>query len=132
MKGVDTTFIIDVLRNNSSAVLKSLELDKEPLVFTTEANVYELVVGISQQKTNKEKALHDMETIINKMTVLPLDHKAAIKAGQISARLCENGKMIDDIDCLTAGILLTNGCSTIVTRNIKHFSRISELKAEAY
>ena len=132
MKGVDTTFLIDVLKNDSAAVLKSLELDKEPIIFTTETNVYELVVGIAQQKANKEKAMYDMETLLNRITVLPLDHKAAIKAGHISGRLIETGKMIDDIDCLAAGILITNGCNVIVTRNAKHFERIEGLKVESY
>lgn len=131
MKAVDTTFIIDLLRNNKAAVVKSIDLDKEPMVFTTEANTYEVVSGI-QQNPNKEKALHDIEVLLSKLTVLPLDHKAAIKAGQISGTLLRQGKMIDDIDCLTAGIILTNGCGTIVTRNTKHFERIAELKVETY
>ncbi|MBI4162185.1 MAG: type II toxin-antitoxin system VapC family toxin [Candidatus Aenigmarchaeota archaeon] len=132
MKGIDTTFLIDVLRNDNAAVLKSLELDKETIVFTTESCVYELVSGICRQKTNKERLMHDMETILNKMTVLPLDHKAAVKAGEISANLTEKGRIIDDIDCLTAGILLTNGCNNIVTRNVRHFERIDNLKVENY
>jgi predicted nucleic acid-binding protein len=111
--------------------MKSIELDKEIMVFTTEANVYEVVSGI-QQKQNKEKVLHDVELLLSRLTVLPLDHKAAIKAGQISGALLHSGKMIDDIDCLTAGIVLTNGCNTIVTRNAKHFGRIAELKVETY
>lgn len=129
MKAVDTTFIIDLLRNTREAVMKSIELDNETIVFTTEANVYEVVSGIQQ---NKEKALHDIEVLLSRLTVLPLDHKAAIKSGQISGTLLRSGKMIDDIDCLTAGIILTNGCNTIVTRNKKHFERIAELKVETY
>ncbi len=132
MKAVDTTFIVDILRNDRGALIKSIELDKEPIVFTTEASVYEAVAGIWQQKTNKEKALHAFETLLNRLTVLPLDHKAAIKAGQISGELSKQGKMIDDIDCLVAGIILTNGCDTVVTRNSRHFSRIDDLKVEGY
>ncbi|MDI6721614.1 MAG: PIN domain-containing protein [Candidatus Aenigmarchaeota archaeon] len=132
MKGVDTTFIIDVLRNNKEAVVKSLDLDKEPLVFITEANVYEIVSGIWQQKTNKEKAMRDLNALLNKFAVLPLDRKASIKAGQIAGKLSESGKMIDDIDCLAAGILLANGCNTIISRNVKHFGRIEGLNVESY
>lgn len=131
MKAIDTTFIIDILRNDKNALMKSIELDKEPIVFTTEANVYEVVSGI-QQKINKEKALHDLEVLLSRLTILPLDHKATIKAGRISGELLQEGKMIDDIDCLTAGIALTNGCDTIVTRNAKHFGRVAELKVEIY
>ena len=132
MKAVGTTFLIDVLKNNKDALLKSLELDKEPMIFTTEANVYEIVSGIWQQKTNKERALNELETLINKLTVLPLDHKASLKAGQISGTLMQQGKMIDDLDCIMAGIVLTNGCDTIVTRNSRHFKRIEGLNIEEY
>lgn len=131
MRALDTTFLIDILRNDTNAVVKSLELDKEPIVFTTEANVYEVVSGI-QRAINKQKALHDLETLLSRLTVLSLDHKAAIKSGQIAGRLLQQGKMIDDIDCLTAGIILTNGCNTIVTRNAKHFRRIEGLNVESY
>jgi len=132
MKGIDTTFLIDILRNDKGAVVKGIELDKEPLVFTTEANVYEIASGVWQQKINKEKALHDIEVLLDKLTVLPLDHKGAIRAGQIAGTLSRQGKMIDDIDCLAAGILLTNGCSTIISRNVKHFRRIEGLDVENY
>ncbi len=132
MKGVDSTFLIDVLRNRKEAVFKSIELDRAPLVFTTEANVYEIISGIYQHKINREKALHDFDLLLSKLTVLPLDRKASIKAGQISGKLSQEGKMIDDIDCIVAGIFLTNGCSTIITRNIKHFERINEIKVESY
>ncbi len=130
MKGVDTTFLIDLLRKSPSAVAKAVELDAEPIVFTTEANVYEIVSGI--RNTNTEKALQDLESLLSRMVVLPLDRKASIYAGLISSELMLKGKMIDDIDCLVAGILLTNGCETVVTRNVKHFERIDGLKVESY
>lgn len=132
MKGIDTAFIIDLMRNDKGAVTKALELDKEPIAFTTEANVYEIISGIWQQNINQEKALQDMGIFLSKVTVLPLDRRGAIRAGQIAAKLSKQGKMIDDIDCLTAGILLTNGCNVIVSRNTKHFERIEELKTENY
>ena len=94
--------------------------------------MYEIVSGIEQQKTNKKKALHDFDLLLDKLNVLQLDRKSAIKAGKIAGTLSQKGKMIDDIDCLTAGIILTNGCSAIVTRNVRHFERIEGLKAESY
>jgi predicted nucleic acid-binding protein len=131
MKAVDTTFLIDILRKNTQAVAKSIELDDEPFVFTTEANVYEIVSGI-RKDTNIVQALSDLEKMLNTVTVLSLDHKASIKAGLISRTLMQKGEMVDDIDCLTAGILLTNGCNTIITRNKKHFERIKDLRIEEY
>ena len=131
MKGVDTTFLIHLLRKDPNATAKAVELDNEPLVFTTEANVYEIVSGIKPNE-NVDRILQDLGALLNKLVVLPLDRKASIKAGFIFSTLMKQGKTIDDIDCLTAGILLTNGCEKIVTRNTKHFERISGLIVEVY
>ena len=131
MKGVDTTFLIHLLKKDTGALSKAIELESEPMVFTTEANVYEIVSGIGRTDDGN-RALHDLEILLNRLVVLPLDHKASIKAGLLSRELTQKGKMIDDIDCLIAGILLTNGCETIITRNVKHFERIEGLKTEKY
>ena len=131
MKGVDTTFLIGILRKDAGAIAKAIELDGEPLVFTTEANVYEVVTGISKS-INVKAAMQDLETLLDRLIVLPVDHKAAIKSGLISRDLLLKGQMIDDIDCIIAGTLLSNGCDTIVTRNVKHFQRIPNLKIESY
>lgn len=130
MKGIDTTFLIHLLRKDPQATLKALELDKEPIIYTTEANVYEIVSGV--KTVNRDRALYDIENLLSRMIVLPLDRKASIKAGFIASELSEQGKMIDDIDCLIAGILITNGCETIITRNLKHFERIKGLTIETY
>lgn len=133
MRVVDTTFLIDLLQGNKEALLKSLDLDKEPIVLTTEANVYEVASGIDHaNQAKRNKSLHELETLLSRLTVLPLDHKGALRAGEISNHLVKLGKMIDDIDCITAGIALTNGCDTIVTRNAKHFESIDGLKVESY
>lgn len=130
MKGVDTTFLIHLLRSDVGAISKALELDKEPIVFTTEASVYEIVSGI--EKGDIGHSLHDIEKILSSMTVLPLDHKSSIRVGLLYRELSQKGKTIDDIDCLIAGTLMANGCDTIITRNTKHFERIPSLKVESY
>ena len=132
MIGIDITLLIHLLRNEFSAKKKSLELDKESFLFTTEANVYEIVSGIKKSKVESARAVADFETLLARFTVLPLDRKAAIMAGRIAAGLLEKGKMIDDIDCLIAGIFLSNGCNRIVTRNKKHFERIEGMSVETY
>ncbi len=120
MKGLDTTFLIDILRNELGAAAKAIQLDTEIAIFTTEANIYEIVSGL-RKGTDLERALRDLEMLISRLTVLPLDRKASMMAGIIARELLQGGKMIDDVDCLTAGTLLANGCDTVVTRNVKHF-----------
>lgn len=131
MKGLDTTFLIDILRNEPGAAAKAIQLDTEVAIFTTEANIYEIVSGL-RKGADLERALRDLEMLISRLTVLPLDRKASMMAGIIARELLQGGKMIDDVDCLTAGTLIANGCDTVVTRNVKHFGRIRDLKVESY
>ncbi len=60
-------------------------------------------------------------------TVLPLSEEAATHAADQYATLCKQGKPLDDIDLLIAGIALANN-PVLVTRNTKHFRRIEGLK----
>lgn len=132
MIGVDTTFLIHLLRGEKNALQKALELDRYSFVFTTEINVYELVSGIRESRVDVQHALQDLEILLARFTVLPLDRRGAVYAGRIASQLTERGQMIGDADCLTAGILLRNGCERIVTRNVKHFKRVEDLEVENY
>ncbi len=42
------------------------------------------------------------------------------------------GAILEDCDCLTAGISLSKGVKTIVTRNEKHFKRMKGISVETY
>ncbi|MBI4148616.1 PIN domain-containing protein [Candidatus Woesearchaeota archaeon] len=132
MKGVDTTFLIDLLRNDPQAVEKGNELDSYPVVYASEASVFEVVTSVFAKAENMERALHDAERLFHQLRVLPVDHASAVYAGRISGLLMRKGLVIDPVDCLIAGSLLAQGCTTIVTRNVKHFNRIPGLNVERY
>ena len=66
------------------------------------------------------------------ITVLHLDDNSIIKSAEICAELIKKGEIIEDCDCLTAGIALSSGIKTIVTRNEKHFKRIKGIYVETY
>jgi predicted nucleic acid-binding protein len=55
MKCVDTTFLIDLLRDDEGAVEKAEELDEFGETITTEINVFELVFGIQRSKSVNHK-----------------------------------------------------------------------------
>lgn len=133
MKIVDTTFLVDLSRNEQNAVNKSLELDKEHKIFCAEVSIYEMILGVYAVKgIDHNEKLQKLETMFSKFNLLPLDHASAIKAGQIAGTLAAEGKTISDTDCMIAGIALSNGISTIITRNRKHFERIKGLTVEEY
>lgn len=62
-------------------------------------------------------------------TVLPLTEQSATSSGDIYAQLRTAGTPVADIDLLIAGTAIANGL-ILVTRNVKHFSRIPQLQIE--
>lgn len=133
MKCLDSTFLIDLLKGNMGAVKKSKELDNELESFTTEINVFEILYGIFRNKAiDNEKEFQNAKKLFDRLNILPLKGKATIKSARIAGELTLRGLTIDPHDCITSGICLTNGVSTIVTKNKAHFSRIKGLNVEIY
>lgn len=127
---LDTTFIIDLLNNDESAVSKSGELDKENIpVFTTAVSVFEIWQGTADI-TDKNK-LNRINLLLSSIGLLEFDLESAKIAGKIHSGLYDAGTPIQPEDSMIAGICLKNN-SKLITRNIKHFSRINGLKIETY
>ncbi len=73
------------------------------------------------QKINKE--------IISRINILPIGEKEALAAGGILADLRKAGQFIGVEDVLIAATALANQ-HTVVTANIRHFHRITNLQVE--
>ena len=128
MKVLDTTFLIDVLRGRAETK-KFLESD-EPFL-TTQINMYEIIKGLFYEKASAEKFLKVKE-LFKDIQVLQLDDQAMITAAHICADLLRKGEAIEDCDCLIAGIMISNNVHQIITRNDKHFRKISKLTVISY
>ena len=128
---LDTTFIIDFLKGQSDAVSKMDFLVKRDISFAiTTPTIFELYSGlIFLDKPENEK--NKIISLLKQQIILPLDKNGAEEAGIIDGTLLKNGFKIDPEDSMIAGIAKINN-ETILTRNVKHFSRISELKIESY
>jgi len=63
--------------------------------------------------------------------VVPLDAEAARVAGRADAELLRLGQAMDPEDSMIAGITLSLG-ETLLTRNVRHFSRVSGLRIQEY
>jgi tRNA(fMet)-specific endonuclease VapC len=128
MKVVDTTFLIDLV--NGVEETKNVINSKEMLL-TTQINTYELIRGLFIRGHSWDNVFLVQEMLEN-IRVLPLDDDGIIRAADIFAKLRKQGTMLPDGDCLTAGIALSKGITTIVTRNIKDFKRIKGITPEYY
>ena len=131
MKLLDTTFLIDVLRDGENVRQKAEELKNEAL-FTTRINIFEILVGIFSLSSGRERRLHQASMLFERVAVLELDEKGATLAAQISGELNREGRPVEPGDCLIAGIALSNGIRTIVTRNTKRFIKMKGLHVESY
>ena len=60
MKLVDTTFLIDLSRNDRDAIKKAFDLDKYPAVFCTEISVYEVAMGVYAIKNIDQFTYNDI------------------------------------------------------------------------
>ena len=133
MKIIDTAFLIDLSRNKESAIKKSFELDREERIFCTEISVYELIMGVCAIKgIDYNEKIEKLEDMFRRFHLLALDHSSAIKAAEIAGQLVRKGQMISDTDTMIAGIALSNGIATIITRDKEHFQRIKGMKVESY
>ncbi|MEK6968276.1 MAG: PIN domain-containing protein [Nanoarchaeota archaeon] len=125
---LDTSFVIDVLRNRKEAIEKSTQLDNsdEP-IFITSISVFELWQIWNLLGEKKKRILAEF---VDSFGMLSFDSENAQLAGEVQSELMKSGLQIDPEDCMIAGIALTSG-QAILTRD-KHYSRIKGLKVQSY
>lgn len=128
---VDTTVLIDFLRGKEKAV-EALRKAETGLLYTTEINVFELIVGVYLATEQVTKHLERVNMLVSRLTVLPLDRNASLLAGRIAAMLIKEGRRIEETDCLIAAIGLSHGLDVVLTDNKDHFERIKEIKVVSY
>jgi len=130
---LDTSFLIDLLRQRKNAINKAVELVNRDKLATTYVNIYELLMGVySKKDANYEEKLKTVENLTEKIGILALEKDSTIKSAKIGGELMLKGQIVGDTDNMIAGIALSNGINTIVTRDKEHFERIKGIKVESY
>lgn len=124
----DTDAVSEVLRSQPSPHyvewLRTIPRDEQ---FTSAVVVGELYQG-AFRSTDRERHLANIEQrVLPAVTVLPYHAAAARVFGEIWARLEESGNMLPDADLQIAATALYHDLE-LVTGNVRHFKRISELK----
>ena len=117
--------------------IKKVISDQEDLVHITSITVYEINIGLERTKRKiSEKRYHELFKIwtefISSMEIFPLGYKEAKKAAEVYDNLESKGQLIDDNDILITGIMLSNGITKIITRNVKHFEKVKEIEIFPY
>jgi tRNA(fMet)-specific endonuclease VapC len=87
--------------------------------------LFELQVGIAKS-SSPAKRTQQLQQLLSQVNLVVFDNNAAFAAAKIRAQLEQQGMPIGSIDVLIAGTAIALS-ATLVTHNVKEFSRVSGL-----
>jgi tRNA(fMet)-specific endonuclease VapC len=118
--------LVAYLRNDPLIKNKLEEfIERQEPLYTTTINAFELYKGA--YKVTQTRELAKVERLLNSFIILILDRDSVRLAGVLNSRTSPIGES----DLLIASIAMVNE-QTLVTRNKKHFEKISGLKIESW
>lgn len=122
---LDTNVISDLVRNPTGAVFQEISRVGETQVCTSIVVACELRYGA--QKRGATKLHVQLEGILRRLDVLPLESPADKHYAEIRSRLEQTGTPIGPNDLLIAAHALALNL-TLVTANVREFERVPDLK----
>jgi tRNA(fMet)-specific endonuclease VapC len=123
---LDTNVCIRILKGAPAGMLKRMAAITTEQVAIPTIVRFELFYGA--YKSNKQKeTLRLLNDFLKPFMSVDFDEKAAMACGKIRAELDIKGTPIGPYDLMIAAITLSSGF-TLVTHNVKEFSRIENLK----
>ena len=125
---LDTNICIYVIKHKPEKVFRKLQTIHPEDVCISSVTYAELVHGV-EKSIAVEKNRLALSILLANMEILDFDVDAAGCYGKIRAGLEKNGTPIGPLDMMIAGHAQSLGY-TVVTNNVKEFSRVSALKIE--
>ena len=125
---LDTNICIYVIKHKPEKVFQKLQTIHPEDVCISSVTYAELVHGV-EKSIAVEKNRLALSILLANMEILDFDVDAADCYGKIRAGLEKNGTPIGPLDMMIAGHAQSLGY-TVVTNNVKEFSRVSALKIE--
>ena len=123
---LDTNTVSLIAQNNDSAIKNLLKHDKDTICIS--AIVYaEIFYGL--EKKGSMRLINEVNSVLKKMTIISFDESHSEFYGKIRTTLEKSGNPLDNMDILIAASALA-AKATLVSNNVKHFSRIKGLKIE--
>lgn len=121
---LDASTIIDIMRFQRESLL-NFELASIQDLAMSSIVAHELWAGANSQNIGP-RSLANLRLFTSMIEVIPFDKQASEQSGKLVVQLTREGMGIGNIDPLIAGHALSQG-AVLVTRNIKHFSRVPDL-----
>ena len=125
---LDTNICIYVIKHKPETVFRKLQTIHPEDVCISSVTYAELVHGV-EKSIAVEKNRLALSILLANMEILDFDVDAADCYGKIRAGLEKKGTPIGPLDMMIAGHAQSLGY-TIVTNNVKEFSRVAALKIE--
>ena len=124
---LDTDTLIYVFKRAGNCLAR-LNPQNESDVTISTISLFELAYGMGKS-ANRVKMDSYVLSLSRRYAVLDFDRAASVQAGAVRAQLHTRGTPIGPYDVQIAGIALANNL-TVVTRNVREFSRVPQLKVE--
>lgn len=124
---LDTNIISDLIRNPSGAAARHIEQVDFKDIYTSIIVAAELRYGCA--KKGSAKLTEKVENLLATIPVLPLEKPADAHYGRIRSELETAGQTIGMNDLLIAAQAYSLGL-TLITDNLREFSRIQRLKVD--
>jgi tRNA(fMet)-specific endonuclease VapC len=124
---LDTNMLSDLIREPHGPVAQRISSTGENTVCTSIVVAAELRFGAA--KSRSRKLIDRVDMILSALTVLPLEASADRHYGEVRHYLARQGMPIGPNDLLIAAHGLTLDL-TVVTANMREFSRVPGLKVE--
>jgi tRNA(fMet)-specific endonuclease VapC len=124
---LDTNILSDLARNPQGSVALRIAQLAQDDVCTSIIVTAEIRYGLI--KKNSSRLTQQMEAILSGVDILPFEAPADAVYGELRLRLDKTGTPIGPNDLLIAAHTLALGY-TLVSNNVREFSRIKELPVE--
>lgn len=127
---LDTTAIIDILKGNPAIDKKLDDIEEHNIpTFITSISIFEIWQGSADIENKRE--LHKIHELLESLGAFLFDIPSAQEAGAIHSFLKKREMVIEPEDSMIAGIA-KHRQESLLTRNTKHFGRISGLDVQTY
>jgi len=125
---LDTCILIHIIRNRDRDIVEMMKRKTPVGVCVSSVTVAEMEYGAAKSSRPDENrdALYQF---LSPLTVLPFDQKAAYEYGLVRSCLEQKGTVIGSMDMMIAAHARSIS-ATIVTDNIREFSRVPDLTVE--
>ena len=125
---LDTNICIYAIKHKPEKVFQKLQTVDPQDVCVSSVTYAELVHGVEKSAAVEKNRLA-LSMLLANIEILDFDVDAADCYGKIRANLEKKGTPIGPLDMMIAGHAMSMGY-TVVTNNVKEFSRVPDLKIE--